>query len=235
MNTVFVIPAHNERHLLEEVVTQLHAWAVVRFEKGDFAIVISENASTDGTDLIASRLANALEEVIFLGSSMPGKGGAIKWGMRILDADYYVMMDADLSVDLQSVAHMLENASEDTLVIASRRMKDSEVERPLMRKAVTATYAALLNAVLAVGVRDAQCGCKILPARIRNEVLPEVRDDGFFFDTELLARSRKAGFALSEVPVLWEERSADGRGSSVRILRTSLDFIKKLIVLRKEL
>lgn len=235
MNTVFIIPAHNEQAILKESVARLYAWAKERFVSEDFAIVISENASNDGTDILASRLSRVYPEVIFIGSNVPGKGGAIKWGMAVLDAQQYVMMDADLSVELSSVGRMLDAANEDTLIIASRRMNDSEVTRPRFRTLVTATYAKLLNAALGLGVRDAQCGCKILPVRIRNEVLSDVQDDGFFFDTELLARSHHAGFRIHEMPVQWKEHETEGRGSSVRVMKTSLEFMKKLAMLKREL
>ena len=129
---------------------------------------------------------------------------------------------------------MLDAAGDDALVIASRRMPGSEVERSRSRKLVTAAYAWLTDAALGLGVRDAQCGCKILSRRVRDEVLPAVADDGFFFDTELLARAKASGFRIVEVPVRWTERRT-GRGSSVRILRTSLEFLRKLSMLRRDL
>jgi glycosyltransferase involved in cell wall biosynthesis len=235
MDTVFVIPAHDEKATLEKSVLALLAWARGRFHDGGFTIIISENASSDGTDLIGSRLANTVPEVVFLSSDMPGKGAALKWGMSVLDARLYVMMDADMSVDLDSVGRMLDAADEDTLVIASRRMPGSMVERGAFRRAVTATYAGILNALLGLGVRDAQCGCKILPVGIRDEALRGVRDDGFFFDTELLARTHAAGFRIREMPVAWTERGSGGRGSSVRIMRTSLGFMRRLYRLKREL
>lgn len=235
MDTVFVIPAHDEEAVLEDAVTRLDRWAEGRFGPDGYAIVISENASDDATALLASRLAKDLPRVVLLSSDMPGKGAAIRWGMSVLDADRYVMMDADLSVDLDSVGRMLDISDGEALVIASRRMPGAEVERPLFRKAVTAVYATLLDAALGLGVRDAQCGCKIVPRRVRDAVLPEVADDGFFFDTELLARARKGGWLIVEVPVRWTERGPGGRGSSVRIMRTSLDFFRKLARLKREL
>ena len=235
MDTVFVIPAHDEQAILEESVMRLHAWAKRRFRKSGFAIVISENASSDGTPVVASRLAKTVPEAVFLGSDMPGKGGALKWGMSVLDARRYVMLDADMSVDLDSVGRMLDEASGDALVIASRRAEGAEVDRPFFRKMVTAVYAGVLHAAFGFGIRDAQCGCKIIPRRIRDEVLPSVEDDGFFFDTELIVRAHGAGFVLREMPVRWTERGPGGRGSSVRVMRTSLDFMRRLSRLRRSL
>lgn len=235
MDTVFVIPAHDERAVLEASIGKLYEWACGRFGEGEFAIVISENASKDGTDLVGSRLARTFPEVAYLSSDMPGKGGALKWGMSVLEADRYAMMDADLSVDLDSVGRMLDEAVGDALVIASRRLPDSTVDRPLSRRIVTAVYAGILDAALGLGVRDAQCGCKIIPRRVRDEVVRDVEDDGFFFDTELLARTRKAGIPIVEVPVAWTERDTEGRGSSVRILKTSTDFLRRLLRLRRDL
>lgn len=230
-----MIPAHDEESTLEEAVARLEAWAERKVGKGRFAIIVSENASKDRTAELGARLARSRPHVGLLSSNVAGKGGALKWGMSALEADRYVMMDADMSVDLESVGRMLDAASDRDIVIASRRAPGAEVSRPLFRRAVTATYGTLLNAALGLGVRDAQCGCKIVPRAVRDEVLGSVTDDGFFFDTELLARARKAGFGIREMPVRWEERAPSGRGSSVRIMRTSLDFLRRLRRLRKDL
>lgn len=171
-----------------------------------------------------------------LSSSHAGKGGALKWGLSAVDADIYVLMDVDLSVDLDSVGRLIDHAVQGAdIAIASRRMRDSEVSRPLLRRMITAGYAALSNSMVSLGVRDAQCGCKVLSGRARDEVVPHVHDDGFFFDTELLAKARRKGLTVVELPVRWTERGEEAGKSKVKILKTSLVFLGKLSRLRKEM
>lgn len=235
MKVAIILPAHNEETLLKPTVLALHAWAERQFGADAYQIVISENGSTDRTRSRAMALSRATPAVSLLSSTYPGKGGALKWGMSAIDADLYILMDVDLSVSLNSVEDMVREMEGADLVIASRRMKGSVVDRPLLRKMITAGYAGLASRMLGLRVRDAQCGCKMISRKTRDEVMPLVQDDGFFFDTELLAKALKHGHVSAEVPVAWSERGKEAGKSKVKIMKTSLEFLDKLLKLRREL
>ena len=51
------------------------------------------------------------------------------------------------------------------------------------------------------------------------QLLPAVRDDGWFFDTELLVLAQRRGLRIHEVPVDW----VDDPDSRVTIVRTALE------------
>ena len=53
-------------------------------------------------------------------------------------------------------------------------------------------------------------------------LLPEVEDDSWFFDTELLVRAQRAGLRILEIPVDW----VDDPDSRVDIVRTALDDLR---------
>ena len=68
--------------------------------------------------------------------------------------------------------------------------------------------------VLRARFSDAQCGFKAIRADVARELLPLVRDQEWFFDTELLVLAQRRGLRIHEVPVDWIE---DG-DSRVRIV-----------------
>jgi putative flippase GtrA len=71
---------------------------------------------------------------------------------------------------------------------------------------------------------DAQVVCYMdvdLSTDLRG-LLPEVRDDGWFFDTELLVLAQRRGMRIHEVPVDW----VDDPDSRVRIVRTAVDDLR---------
>jgi putative flippase GtrA len=78
-------------------------------------------------------------------------------------------------------------------------------------------------------VRDAQCGFKALRTSVARQLLPAVRDDGWFFDTELLVRAQRAGYRVVELPVRWVE----DRDSRVRIMRTAISDLSGVLRLRR--
>src|SRR5438045_2387097 len=71
----------------------------------------------------------------------------------------------------------------------------------------------------ATRLRDAQCGFKALRAEVAHKLLPQVRDDGWFFDTELLLLAERNGLRIHQVPVDW----VDDADSRVHVARTALD------------
>ena len=54
-------------------------------------------------------------------------------------------------------------------------------------------------------VKDTQCGCKVMTRQAAADLLPAVRNQHWFFDTELLLRARAARMRLHERGVLWTD------------------------------
>jgi hypothetical protein len=104
------------------------------------------------------------------------------------------------------------------LAIGSRLHRDAHVTRSFKRALTSRLYNRLLRIVLRARFRDAQCGFKAVRADVACHLLPLVRDEGWFFDTELLILAQRRRLRIHEVPVDWVE-DADSR---VEILPTAL-------------
>ncbi len=235
MRVAVVIPAHNEAAILEANAKRAWEWGKAAFGDG-FCLVLSENGSRDSTAWVARLLEKLLPGTLALSSNVAGKGGAIKRAAKAVEADVYLFMDADLSADLASAEDLVRavaNGAE--CAIGSRRVESSVVVRPLIRKALTQTYALVSEAMLGLDVRDPQCGCKAFSRRVRDDVLPTICDNGFFFDTEFLARLRQKQMKIEEIGICWTERPRASGASKVRLLSTGFDFLKKAAALRKDL
>jgi hypothetical protein len=79
------------------------------------------------------------------------------------------------------------------------------VKRGLKRELISRGYNLLLRTTLRTRFSDAQCGFKALRADTARRLLPQVEDQGFFFDTELLVLAQRAGLRIHEVAVDWTE------------------------------
>ena len=235
MRVAIIIPAHDEAAILERNARRVSLWGTEAYGDG-FSLVISENGSTDSTAWIARLMEKLLPGAVAVTSAIPGKGGAVKRGAVAVEADVYLMLDADLSADFASAETLVASVANGMdAAIGSRRLEGAVVDRPFVRRLATAAYAAAARAALGTRVRDLQCGCKAFSRRVRDEVLPRVKDDGFFFDTEFLARLERGGFRVEEIPVRWTDRDSPERSSKVRLVANGLDFLKKLVSLRKDL
>jgi hypothetical protein len=133
-------------------------------------------------------------------------------------------MDVDLSTDLRAllplIAPLLSGHSE--IAIGSRLLPSSRVVRSTKRALISRSYNRILHSVLGARFSDAQCGFKAVRADAVRELLDAVRDESWFFDTELLILAQWHGMRIHEVAVDWVEDP----DSSVRIASTALDDLR---------
>jgi putative flippase GtrA len=218
-----VVPVYNEQDALEGSVRRLHAYLTDHFPFS-WRVVIADNASTDRTPQLAALLAASLPGVAALRLERKGRGHALRTAWAAGDARVRAYMDVDLSTDLRAllplVAPLLSGHSD--VAIGTRLAAGSAVVRGPKREVISRAYNHLLHAALRVRFSDAQCGFKAISAQTARTLLPAVRDDAWFFDTELLVLAQRRGLRIHEVPVDW----VDDPDSRVDLVRTALDDLR---------
>ena len=90
------------------------------------------------------------------------------------------------------------------------------------------TYRVLQRAILHLPVQDAQCGFKAISSRAAAALLPHCLEDGWMFDTELIAFASGKGMSVAEIPVAWIEHRDPRRRSALRLFRHGWGFISGL-------
>jgi putative flippase GtrA len=212
-----VIPVYNEeRALVESVETVRQHLRSLPYES---RVTIADNASTDGTSLLAHQLAHRYPDVSVVSLAEKGRGRALKQAWLRSDADVLVYMDVDLSTDLNAllplVAPLLSGHSD--LAIGSRLARTARTTRGPKRELISRTYNVMLRGALRARFSDAQCGFKAIRRDVAAHLLPLIEDDEWFFDTELLIVAERVGLRIHEVPVDW----VDDPDSRVDIVRTA--------------
>src|SRR5829696_4381688 len=219
-----VVAVYNEEAALEPSVRRLHRFLTAEFPF-TWRIVVADNASTDATPEIAMRLAATLPGVEHLRLERKGRGRALRAAWATSDAQVVCYMDVDLSTDLRGllplVAPLLSGHSD--LAIGTRLAHGARVVRGPKRELISRSYNSILHAVLRARFSDAQCGFKAARTdALGAGLLDDVRDDGWFFDTELLVLAQRRGLRIHEVPVDW----VDDPDSRVHVVRTALDDLR---------
>jgi putative flippase GtrA len=218
-----VVPVHDEEVALERSIVRLHRFLGDEFPFS-WRIVIADNASTDTTPAIAERLAAQLPGVALLRLGQKGRGRALRAAWSASRARVVCYMDVDLSTDLRAllplVAPLLSGHSD--LAIGTRLAHGARVVRGPKRELISRTYNRILHATLRTRFSDAQCGFKAVRRDALDGLLDDVRDDGWFFDTELLVLAQRRGLRIHEVPVDW----VDDPDSRVDIVRTAIDDLR---------
>ena len=227
-----VIPVLNEAHVLqrsvETVLQFLHSRSQYLWR-----IVIVDNGSTDGTDNVAKQLTAVHPEVQFIHLHQKGRGRALRQAWLQSKADIVCYMDVDLSTHLDHIPELIGAIANDgyDIAIGSRLMRESQTTRSFKREIISRLYNILVKAVLATHFSDAQCGFKALSRNAVAAIVPQVADQAWFFDTELLVLAEKHGYRIKDVPVLWVEDD----DSRVKIFRTGWEDIKGVVRLRRQL
>jgi hypothetical protein len=139
-------------------------------------------------------------------------------------------MDADMSTHLDAflplIAPLLSGHSD--LATGSRLAHGATVVRSPKREIISRLYNLLLRTVLSARFGDAQCGFKAGRAEVIRALLPEIKDNAWFFDTELLILAQRKGLRIYQVPVAWTE----GPDSKVDIAETALADLRGVARLR---
>jgi len=224
-----VIPVYNEERDLGPSVRRLHEYLTSRFPF-PAAITIADNASTDTTLAVAQGLTKEIPGVRVLHLDAKGRGRALRAAWLQSDAEIVAYMDVDLSTDLNAllplVAPLASRHSE--LAIGSRLARGARVKRGPKREFISRAYMLVLRLSLGAHFSDAQCGFKAMRTSVAKQLVPNIRDEGWFFDTELLILAQRAGLRVHEVPVDW----TDDPDSRVAIVRTAVEDLKGVWRLR---
>ncbi len=227
-----VVPVHNEEVALEDSVRRLH-----EFLSGEmpyaWRIVIADNASTDATLAVARALAVELDHVTVLHLEHKGRGRALRAAWTLSDADVLCYMDVDLSTDLRALLPLVSPlvCGHSEVAIGSRLTAGARVVRGAKREVISRCYNRLLHWALRARFSDAQCGFKAIRADAARRLLPDVQDQGWFFDTELLILAQRRGLRIHEVAVDWID-DPDSRVDIVSTAFTDLRGVGRLLLHR---
>ena len=224
-----VVPVYNEASALERSIRRMHSFLCTSMPFA-WRIVIADNASTDATLAIARSLAGTLANVEVVHVPEKGRGRALRATWMASDADVLCYMDVDLSTDLRALLPLVSGlvSGHSDLAIGTRLAPGSQVVRGAKRELISRSYNLLLRLVLGAHFSDAQCGFKAIRADAARQLVPEVRDEGWFFDTELLILAQRRRLRIHEVPVDW----VDDPDSRVDVVATALGDLRGVARLR---
>jgi hypothetical protein len=206
-----VLPAHNEAGKLEAAVRQTKQ--ALTDCCSSYELLIAEDGSTDGTAELARHIAAEDPLVRHVHSDTRlGKGRALTRAFQAARGEILLYMDVDLSTDLAYLKPLVTAIREEhfDLATGSRRLKASVVKRSIKREVLSAAYNTLVRLILHSQLRDHQCGFKAVRAVVLLQLLNELEDTHWFWDTELLVRAQRKGYRIKEIPVTWVDKGAAG-------------------------
>jgi dolichol-phosphate mannosyltransferase len=224
------LPTYNERENLEPMVDRLGEILSV----DDVVLVIDDN-SPDGTGEIADRLATERPWVHVLHRPRKeGLGPAYLDGFRRaleLGADLIFELDCDFSHDPADIPRLAASAEEADLVIGSRYVPGGGTRNwGLVRRLISRGGSLYAQILLGVPVRDLTGGFKCYRRAVLETIdLDAIDSKGYAFQIETTYRALRAGFRVTEVPIVFVDRVVGGSKMSKSIV---LEAVWKVPALR---
>jgi len=225
-----VIPVLNEAHVLAKSVATVREFLSKNLA-ARWRVVVVDNGSTDGTDRVARELESSHSDVHFTRLDLRGRGRALRHAWMESPADIVGYMDVDLSTELAAVPRAVRALAEEgyDIAIGSRLMRESQTRRKIKREFISQAYNVFVKAALWTRFSDAQCGFKFVTREVVERIVPQVQDQSWFFDTEMLVLAEKQGYHIKDLPVVWLEDD----DSRVKILSTAWEDIRGVLRLRR--
>ena len=105
-------------------------------------------------------------------------------------------------------------------------MSESDAPRGFKRGFASRGYNWMVRTFLGSKLRDHQCGFKAFRRKALLKLMGKVKDEHWFWDTEIMTRAYYAGLRIKEVPAIFIKRPE--KKSSVNIVADSFDYLVKL-------
>ncbi len=225
MNVDIVVPVHNQAHALERNIAALYGHLKGRFPYR-WKLVVVDHGSTDGSFWEARKLEDRYPGVHAVQVALPGRGRALKRGSQGL-GDVFCYIDAEsLPADLEDITRLVRLAAEDHCDIAAGRWLRGGAGWD--GRFVSGLYHLGLKLALNLPVADAQCPFKAVTRQVAVELVPRVRDEFWFFDTELLVLAQMRGLRIKQTVISRERPARDMEEPLPDLMRRILDLRRRL-------
>lgn len=209
-NSLVIIPTYNEKENIEEIVE------AVMQQPTPFDLLIVDDASPDGTGAMVKELQKKYEDRLHL-EEREGKLGlgtayihGFRWALK-RHYEFIFEMDADFShnpADLNKLYHACHNEGND-MAIGSRYVTGVNVVNWPMSRVMLSYFASYyVRFITGLPFADTTAGFKCYSRTILETIdLSKVRFMGYAFQIEMKFLTWKYGFKITEVPIIFTDRT----------------------------
>lgn len=230
-DVLVVLPTYNEAVNLEPIAAAIRSQGV--------RLLVVDDASPDGTGLLADRLAGADPEIAVLHREMKqGLGPAYAAGFAhgLADgASILLEMDADFSHDPADILRLVAavDAGAD-LAIGSRYVPGGKVEDwPWYRRWLSSGGNWYARTMLGTEIGDMTAGFRAFRANaLRTLRADDCRASGYGFQIEMAWKAARAGMQITEVPITFRDRRWGESKMNGRIALEAIGLVTKWGLLR---
>jgi hypothetical protein len=160
-----------------------------------------------------------------------GKGAVVReaWALAP-DADWLAFVDADGSVSAEDFLKLIGRAATSGVSVLAirKRTATTHIKESFLRGLAHRGFLLSVRLILGLRCEDPQCGAKIINGTDYRAIAGQLIEEGFAFDSELLAALSHRGAGWTEVPVTWIQK----KGAKVRLFRDAGKMFAALLRIR---
>jgi glycosyltransferase involved in cell wall biosynthesis len=222
VRTAVLVPCYNEAATVGKVVTEFRA------ADPTVTVYVYDNNSTDDSGRVA-REAGA----IVVREVRQGKGWVVRSMLRDVDAEIYVLVDADDSysaVEALSMRKLIAGGRSDMVMGDRISGTDFQEKGSPLASWDTRIVRWVINRVFRSELHDISTGCRVMSRRFA-KALPISGSDRESVETEMTIHALDKGFLVSEAPVSYRRHRRRGAQLSLgarvaRVLRTGTRLLR---------
>lgn len=231
MSKIVIIPTYNERENIEDII---HA---VMQLPGAFHTLIVDDSSPDGTFLLVEQLQQQYPESLFLEirKKKSGLGRAYVHGFEwalLKGYDFIFEMDADFSHNPQDLVKLWKACAEDgnDVAIGSRYVNGVNVVNwPLSRVLLSYFASVYVKLITGMKIHDATAGFICYKREVLEKIgIKKIKFVGYAFQIEMKYRAFVRNFKITEVPIIFTDRTKGTSKMSNAIIREAVFGVIKL-------
>ena len=200
-----------------------------------YELIFVDDVSRDRTRDILREITAAHPSApikVILHDVNQGRGATVTDGFRAARGEIVGYLDVDLEVHARYIPSLVRAIEKGAQVATVRRIYAFQL-RSVDRYVMSRGYSYLVRRLLGTRVHDTETGYKFFRREALLPVLDEIRDRGWFWDTEFMIRAERRGLRVAEVPGAYVRRF--DKTSTVSGLRDSVRYFGKLLAFRREL
>lgn len=202
-SVAIILPAFNEELTIAPTIRAFHA-AMPEAE-----IVVVNNGSTDSTASLARETFRSLGcRARLIEEPRRGKGSAVRRAFHEVDADLYVLVDADMTYPADRVCDLVEPVAAGRAdMVVGDRLVGGHYQRENMRafhNFGNRLVLLMVNRLFRSGLSDIMSGYRVLSADFVNGY--PILVDGFEIETDMTLHALDKRFRILELPVEYVDR-----------------------------
>ncbi|HVS91506.1 MAG TPA: polyprenol monophosphomannose synthase [Mucilaginibacter sp.] len=220
-DSIVIIPTYNEIENIERIIRKVFSL------EHEYHILIIDDGSPDGTPLVVKKLQTEFPGRLFIEerTGKQGLGTAYIHGFRWAIAhqyDYIFEMDADFSHnpdDLHKLRQACVNGADAS--VGSRYIKGVNVVNWPMSRVLMSYFASVyVRFITGLEIRDWTAGFMCYKRKVLETIqLEKIHFVGYAFQIEMKYTTIKHGFKITEVPVIFTDRTEGTSKMSTSIFR----------------